>query len=106
MVSCGSATPLRAEIQDLLKQGKTKSDVVKIFVGKYGKVILAAPTAQGFDLAAWLTPFAALSFGLVVVYYVIKAWTQRKPRLAVNAATPVIPDAYRDKIDKELKDFG
>jgi len=106
MVNCGSAIPLRTEIQDLLKQGKTKSDIVKAFVAKYGKVVLAAPTAQGLDLAAWLTPFAALSFGLLLVYYLIRAWTQRKPRLAVNASAPAIPDAYRDQIDKELKDLG
>ena len=106
MLNCGSATPLRAEIQEHLKGGKSQKEIVEAFVAKYGKVILAAPTTQGFDLAAWLTPFAALSLGLIVVYFVIKTWTRRKPALAGNASTRVIPDAYRDKMEKELKDLG
>ena len=106
MLNCGSATPLRGEIQEHLKGGKSQKEIVEAFVAKYGKVILAAPTTQGFDLAAWLTPFAALLFGLIVVYFVIKAWTQPKPVLAGIAPTPVIPDDYRDKMEKELKDLG
>ena len=106
MLNCGSATPLRTEIQEHLKQGKSQKEIVEAFVAKYSKVILAAPTTQGFDLAAWLAPFAALSFGLVVVYFVIKAWTQRNPAVAGFASTRVIPDAYRDKMEKELKDLG
>jgi cytochrome c-type biogenesis protein CcmH/NrfF len=106
MLNCGSATPLRTEIQEHLKGGKSQKEIVEAFVAKYGKVILAAPTTQGFDLAAWLTPFAALSLGLIVVYFVIKTWTRRKPALAGNASTRVIPDAYRDKMEKELKDLG
>jgi len=106
MLNCGSATPLRTEIQEYLKQGKTQKEIVDAFVAKYSKVILAAPMTQGFDLAAWLAPFAALTFGLIVVYFVIKAWTQRKPAVAGNASTRVIPDAYRDKMEKELKDLG
>jgi cytochrome c-type biogenesis protein CcmH len=106
MLNCGSATPLRTEIQEHLKQGKTQQEIVQAFVAKYGKVILAAPTTQGFDLAAWLTPFAALVFGLILIYFVIKAWTHRKPALAGAPSVPAIPDTYRDKIEKELKDLG
>lgn len=104
MLNCGSATPLRTEIQEHLKQGKTQQEIVQAFVAKYGKVILAAPTTQGFDLAAWLTPFGALALGLILVYFVIKAWTQRKP--AIAGAPSAIPDTYRDQIEKELKDLG
>lgn len=106
MLNCGSATPLRTEIQEHLKQGKTQQEIVQAFVAKYGKVILAAPTTQGFDLAAWLTPFAALAFGLILIYFVIKVWIQRKPALAGAPSTPAIPDTYRDQIEKELKDLG
>jgi cytochrome c-type biogenesis protein CcmH len=106
MLNCGSATPLRTEIQEHLKQGKTQQEIVQAFVAKYGKVILAAPTTQGFDLAAWLTPFAALAFGLILIYFVIKVWIQRKPALAGAPSTPAIPDTYREQIEKELKDLG
>lgn len=106
MLNCGSATPLRTEIQEHLQQGKTQQELVQAFVAKYGKVILAAPTTQGFDLAAWLTPFAALALGLILVYFVIKAWTQHKPAVAGAPSVPAIPDTYRDQIEKELRDLG
>ncbi len=103
MLNCGSATPLRTEIQEHLKQGKSQQEIVDAFVAKYGKVILSAPPAKGFDLAAWVTPFAALGLGLMAVYFVIKAWVQRRPALVAPAAGR-IPDAYRDRMEKELKD--
>lgn len=106
MLNCGSATPLRAEIDEHLKQGKSQQQIVDAFVAKYGKVILSAPTAEGLDLAAWIMPFAALIFGLVVVYFVIKAWVRRKPALAASSVGGLsIPDDYRQRIEKELKDF-
>jgi len=106
MLNCGSATPLRTEIQGHLTEGRSQREIVEAFVAKYGKVILAAPTTQGFDLAVWLIPFAALSFGLIVVYFVIKAWTQRKPKLAAASPAASMPNAYRDRLEKELKDLG
>jgi hypothetical protein len=53
-----------------------------------------------------LTPFAALAFGLILIYFVIKVWIQRKPALAGAPSTPAIPDTYREQIEKELKDLG
>ncbi len=106
MVGCGSATPLRAEIAGYLAEGKSRQEIVNLFVAKYGKVILSAPTGQGFDLAAWTMPFIALSFGLAVVCFVIKAWLRRKP--AVSAGVDVkmgVPDEYLKRIEKELKEL-
>ena len=100
MFGCGSAIPLREEIQGHLKQGKSQQQIVDAFVAKYGQNILSAPPKS-----AWVTPFAVLSCGLILVFFVIKAWTQRKPKLAAAPAA-VMPDAYRDRLEKELKDLG
>jgi hypothetical protein len=43
---------------------------------------------------------------LILVFFVIKAWTQRKPKLALVSRTAAMPDAYRDKLEKELEDLG
>ena len=63
MLNCGSATPLRAEIGDLLQQGKTEEQIVSIFSQKYGKVILSAPTTRGFDLTAWILRLSCCFWG-------------------------------------------
>jgi hypothetical protein len=43
---------------------------------------------------------------LILVFFVIKAWTQRKPKLAAVSSAASMPDAYRDRMEKELKDLG
>jgi cytochrome c-type biogenesis protein CcmH/NrfF len=106
MLNCGSATPLRQEIAEHLKKGETQQQIVDAFVSKYGKVILSAPTTQGLDLAAWVTPFLVLAIGLILVYGVIKAWVQRRPALAqAGGKTVSIPESYRERMEKEMKDF-
>ena len=107
MVNCGSAVPLQEEIQGYLKQGKTHQEIREIFISKYSKLILSAPTTHGFDLTAWTMPFIVLLLGLVLVYFLIRAWARRKPALMMQGpgATPSIPDTYQQKIEKELKDF-
>jgi cytochrome c-type biogenesis protein CcmH len=106
MLNCGSATPLRAEIAELLKQGKTEKEIVDIFVAKYGKVILAAPTTQGFDLTAWTLPFVMLFLGLVLIYFLIKAWAKRRALPLLESSThSEIPEDYQLRIERELKDL-
>jgi len=101
MFGCGSAIPLREEIQGHLKEGKSQQQIIEAFVAKYGQNILSAPPKT-----AWVTPFAVLSCGLILVFFVIKAWTQRKPKLAAVSQTGAMPDAYRDRLEKELEDLG
>jgi len=106
MLNCHSATPLREEIAGMIKQGMKAEQIVSAFVAKYGKVILAAPPAEGFDLVAWTLPFIMLLFGFIVVYWLINTWLIRKPALVSSAGgRDAIPEGYQDRIDRELKDL-
>ena len=90
----------------MIKQGMSPDQIVNAFVAKYGKVILASPPAEGFDLMAWVLPFVILLLGFFLVYWLIKTWLRRKPLLVPSAGGPgAIPESYRDRIDKELKDL-
>lgn len=106
MLHCGSANPLRSEIDQKLQAGMTEEQIVDDFVAKYGGVILSAPTGKGFDLVAWTLPVAALLAGLLVLYRVVRVWTRRRPLPASTPAIPeAIPEQYRNRMEKELKDF-
>ena len=35
--------------------------ILDSFAAKYGATVLAAPTTQGFDLVAWIAPFAVFA---------------------------------------------
>ena len=90
----------------MIKQGMDPEQIVKAFVAKYGKVILAAPPAEGFDMMAWTLPFIMLLIGFILVYWLIKTWLNRKPLLASNVGGHrTIPENYQDRIDRELKDL-
>ena len=106
MLHCGSANPLRSEIEQKLQAGMTEEQIVDDFVAKYGGVILSAPTGEGFDLVAWTLPVVALLAGLLVLYRVVRVWTRRRPLPASTPASPeTIPEPYRNRMEKELKDF-
>jgi cytochrome c-type biogenesis protein CcmH len=100
MQNCSSATPMRAEIRERLQKGDTVDQIVDSFVARYGKKVLSAPTTKGFDLSAWIVPFAILCLGLVVVVWV-----------AVRMARPTAemveqePRAVDPRVEQELKEF-
>ena len=60
------AVPLRHPAQrrrspSQLAAGKDKPEVLSVLLaGKYGEKILSAPTTTGFNLVAWVTPFAVV----------------------------------------------
>lgn len=106
MLHCGSANPLRSEIDQKLQAGMAEEQIVDDFVAKYGGVILSAPTGEGFDLVAWTLPVVALLAGLLVLYRVVRVWTRRRPLPASTPSEPGgIPEEYRNRMEKELKDF-
>ncbi len=90
----------------MVKQGMNADQIVAAFVAKYGKVILAAPPGEGFDLMAWVLPFVMLLLGFLVVYWLITTWLKRKPVLAPNVkGRSTIPESYQERIDRELKEL-
>jgi len=100
MQNCSSATPMRAEIRERLQKGDTVDQIVDSFVARYGKKVLSAPTAKGFDLSAWIMPFVILCLGLVVVVWV----AVRMARPAAEAIEPELP-AVDPRVEEELKEF-
>ena len=106
MLNCGSATPLREAIASKLKQGMNEQQIVNDFVVKYGKVILPAPPAEGFDLVAWTLPFFALLTGFIFIYALIRTWLRRKVSMAPGIGPDgSIPETYQRQIERELKDL-
>jgi len=58
-LQCPSGIPLKQEIASQLALGKTREEILSYFSGKYGEKILSAPTTTGFNIVAWVMPFAA-----------------------------------------------
>ena len=100
MQNCSSATPMRAEIRERLQKGETVDQIVDRFVARMGKQVLSAPTMKGFDITAWIMPFAILCLGAIVVSWLAVRMAKPKVQAAEPASAIVDP-----RIEKELQEF-
>ena len=103
-VQCPSGIPLKAEISEQLAAGKSGTEVLTYFSTKYGEKILSAPTTTGFNLIAWVMPFAVvLIAGALIVIF-----SRRLRRLTAPTPPPVRAagdDARRARLAAELDRF-
>lgn len=99
-LDCPSAPVLRAAIREKLTAGHSEEQVLTAMVADFGPAVLAAPPAEGFNLSAWVMPFAALLIGLFLVQRIVRQWRAR--RLA-PAADPALVERYRKDIEREMK---
>ena len=75
--SPGELNELRAAIAD----GKTDQQTLDWFAAKYGATMLAAPTMHGFNLVAWIAPFAVLAAGFLGTFLLVRRWSAGNPHL-------------------------
>lgn len=61
-----------------LRDGMSPRAILDRYVARYGKEILAAPTKRGFDLTAWVTPFAAIAGGGAALAFLLRCWAPRR----------------------------
>ncbi len=101
MQNCSSATPMRAEIRERLQKGESVEQIVESFVARVGKQVLSAPTMKGFDITAWIMPFAFLCLGAVVVGWIAVKMASPKTQAPEPASAAVLDP----RVEKELQEF-
>lgn len=74
--TCDTSKETRKTLMAKLESGLTVDQIVQQYVDKYGETILSAPTKSGFNLSAWIMPFAALVIGGFGVRKVIQSWVR------------------------------
>lgn len=97
------ATDLRRWIIAQEEAGRTHDDVMGELLGRFGDELLQKPRAEGFGLAAYLVPLAALLAGAAVLLRFLGR--QRGPGVparATPAGAPVDPELER-RLDEELR---
>lgn len=102
--ACGRAEQMRAEIAGEVAAGKTGQQVIDGYVERNGEKILVTPTAQGFNLVAWLGPGALLVGAAVGLTLVLKRWRRPAPRTA--NVDPALPDeAWTRRLDEAMREY-
>ncbi|TCP91273.1 cytochrome c-type biogenesis protein CcmH [Cricetibacter osteomyelitidis] len=72
------AVDMRGKVLELLKEGKSKDDVVNYMVERYGNFVTYNPPMTAGTLILWIAPIALIIFGLVIVF--------RRKRSSTNVA--------------------
>ncbi len=96
------AEQIRTEVHAMVAEGKSRDEILNHYVEKYGERILAAPRARGFNMLAYVLPWAALLFGAWLLVLLIKKLRSPAP----SPGTADLPDArYASRVEQEMKEF-
>jgi cytochrome c-type biogenesis protein CcmH len=57
-----------------IASGMNDQQILDSFATKYGATMLAAPPTKGFDLIAWIAPFAVFAAALMGTILLIRRW--------------------------------
>lgn len=104
-VGCPNSEGELRELRAGIEAGSSDQQILDSFVAKYGAVVLAAPTTEGFNLVAWIAPFAVFAAALLGTVLLVRHWSIGR---APNAPQPAGPemDAMRDRIRRETSEDG
>lgn len=103
--TCTTSPAMHRVVLARLDSGMTAAEVEAAFVRQYGEVVLMQPPKRGFNLAAYIMPFAGLLAGLVIVGLVIRGWFRARPKTPLEgAAAPEAPAAASDDDIKRLQE--
>ena len=108
-MQCDVSEQMRQLISTKVSQGQTREQIIGYFTSQYGEKVLSAPTKQGFNLTAWVMPFAAIIAGAAAVYLILQALVRRRSEAVeerVESAMPVDLGVYGERVDRELEQFS
>ena len=83
-VGCPSRGTELAELSAAIATGVTDEQILSSFAAKYGATVLAAPTTHGFDLVAWIAPFAVFAAALLGTILLVRHWSIGKTQAAAQ----------------------
>ena len=99
-LGCPESPHMRNELAAAIDSGATDQEILASFAAKYGATVLAAPTTHGFDLVAWIAPFAVFAAALLGTILLVRRWSAGRNLPTAGAADPSI-DAMRQRIRRE-----
>lgn len=109
--TCGTSPAMHREVVRLVEQGRTAEEILDAFIAQHGEMVLMAPKKEGFNLAAYFVPGAAISVVGATLLWVL---ARRRAVVAVPAAAHVasadqggaaqgLTEAEQQRLDDELR---
>jgi len=107
-VGCPESGRERIELSSAIAAGQTDQQILSMFAAKYGATVLAAPTTHGFDLVAWIAPFAVFAAALLGTILLARSWSGISGVRAQAAAaeTPTTDPAELERRERIRRETG
>jgi len=108
-MACDSAENLTREAKQLIDRNMDQKEVLASFVTRYGERILAAPSKRGFNLTAWIFPFAVIivtGFGIISA---LRKWVRSPEEKSTISGTNTVEATdleYEEELEEVLRDFS
>jgi len=83
---CETGMSMKATVENGIKAGKSKKEIVGALVSQYGEVIRGAPKPEGFNLIVWIAPFAATLLGFTIAWLFLRRLVRRRGERVTAAA--------------------
>ena len=109
--TCTYSPALHREVVALFAEGKTSAQEIAAFVDKYGEKILMAPKPEGFNIAGYVVPGAAiLAVGGIVAWVIRRRVRLSRDRAAAGTgsplpAAPAVTNAELERLERELAEM-
>ena len=106
--TCGLAAQMRAEVAQMVGQGRSREQIYEFYIAKYGsQEPLASPINKGFNRLAWLFPYVMGASGALMVGLVAFRWSRRSSDQEPTRASAASTDdpLLQQRLDDELRDL-
>jgi cytochrome c-type biogenesis protein CcmH len=108
-VGCPESGRERKELSDAIAAGKSDQEILDWYAAKYGATVLAAPSGSGFNLVAWIAPFAVFAAALIGTILLVRRWSgirQIKTQAAIAAESARTDPAESERIERIRRETG
>jgi cytochrome c-type biogenesis protein CcmH len=89
--TCPISPAMHQDVMRLVEGGYTGPEIMSAFRASYGERVLMAPVREGFNWAAYITPFVAIGAGGALVAVLMQRWRQAAARRAVDHPASDVP---------------
>ena len=103
--TCERSEEMRTIISGMINEGKTKVQILGIFVAQFGEVILSSPPRKGFNLVAYGLPMTGFIFGSVIAVTMARRWrsSRRDEEDEESDASDDVSEEMEERIREELE---
>lgn len=109
--TCSFSVPVREEIETMIGKGESGPQIIAFYRQKFGEKVLSAPTTEGFNVLAWLMPFAAVLLGGAFIVFTASRWRSRRngesaasSDSASNNPPVEFDPALKSRLDNDLRE--